>query len=112
MKSTRPPHKSNNTASAQTPEDLLGDLRRLVAEAEKMTGESLGEHGADTLDSLRERFDAAHERISDLYENAKEKIVGGAKRTDEIIRTNPYRSIMVATGVGLLVGVLIGRRSR
>ena len=77
-----------------------------------MMGESLNEHSADALDTLRARFDAAHERISDLYENAKETVVGGAKRTDKIIRTNPYRSIMVATGVGLLVGVLLGRRSR
>jgi len=112
MKSTRVPLKSNNTAPAQTPEDLLSDLRRLVAEAEGMMGESLDGHSEDTLETLRARFDAAHERISDLYENAKGKVVDGAKRTDKIIRANPYRSIMVATGVGLLVGVLIGRRSR
>ncbi len=112
MKSNRVPLKSNHTASAQTHDDLLGDLRRLVAEAEKMVGESPDADGADTPETLRARFDAAHERITDLYENAKEKVVGGTKHADKIIRANPYRSILVATGVGLLVGVLLGRRSR
>ena len=36
----------------------------------------------------------------------------GAKYTDETIRENPYQSMAVAAGLGLLVGVLIGRRSK
>ena len=104
--------KHNHTAHAQTPEDLLNDLRSLVAEAEKMLGDSIGERAADAVATLRARFDAAHERFTDLYENAKDRVVDSAKRTDQVIRTNPYQSIAVAAGVGLLVGVLVGRRGR
>jgi ElaB/YqjD/DUF883 family membrane-anchored ribosome-binding protein len=102
--------KHNHTA--QTPEDLLNDLRSLVAEAEKMLGDSIGERAADAVTTLRARFDAAHERFTDLYENAKDRVVDSAKRTDKVIRTNPYQSIAVAAGVGLLIGVLVGRRGR
>ena len=77
-----------------------------------MIGGSLDEHGADALASLRARFDAAHERVSDLYESAKGSVVDGAKRTDKAIRANPYRSLLVATGIGVLVGVLLSRRKR
>jgi ElaB/YqjD/DUF883 family membrane-anchored ribosome-binding protein len=112
MKSTPVTMKHNHTAPAQTPEDLLNDLRTLVAEAEKMLGDTVGEHAADAVTTLRARFDAAHERFSDLYETAKDKVVDGAKRTDKVIRTNPYQSIAIAAGVGLLVGVLLGRRGR
>ena len=35
-----------------------------------------------------------------------------AQCTDQAIRANPYQSLAIAAGVGILVGVLIGRRSK
>ncbi len=102
--------KNSHDTTAQTPKDLLNDLHALVAEAEKMMGDSLSEHTADAVGALRERFDAAQERMADLYAGAKKKVVAGAQYTDDTIRANPYQSLAVAAGVGLLVGVLLGRR--
>ena len=102
----------NNKSSAQTPKDLLNDLQALVAEAEKMMGESISEHTADAVSALRSRYDAASERMGELYEGARKRVVAGAKCTDEAIRENPYQSMAIAAGVGLLVGVLLGRRSK
>lgn len=102
----------NNKTTAQTPKDLLNDLQALVAEAEKMMGESISEHTADAVGALRVRYDAAAERMGELYEGARKRVVAGAKCTDEAIRENPYQSMAIAAGVGLLVGVLLGRRSK
>jgi ElaB/YqjD/DUF883 family membrane-anchored ribosome-binding protein len=102
----------NNQDTSPTPQDLLNDLQALVAEAEKMMGDSLSEHTADAVSALRTRFNAAQERLGDLYAGAKKKVVAGAQYTDETIRANPYQSIAIAAGVGLLVGVLLGRRSK
>ena len=102
----------NNKTTAQTPKDLLNDLQALVAEAEKMMGESISEHTADAVGALRVRYDAAAERMGEIYEGARKRVVAGAKCTDEAIRENPYQSIAIAAGVGLLVGVLLGRRSK
>jgi ElaB/YqjD/DUF883 family membrane-anchored ribosome-binding protein len=33
-----------------------------------------------------------------------------ARETDRYVRQNPWQSIGIAAGVGLLIGVLIGRR--
>ncbi len=104
--------KNKNDSSTQTPSDLLQDLRTLVADAEKMAGESLSEHSADAMSALRERFDAAQERLGEFYTVARKKVVAGAKCTDEAIRANPYQALAIALGAGLLVGVLLGRRSR
>lgn len=104
--------KSNQDTAAQTPADLLNDLHALVAEAEKMLGESVSEHTADAVHALRARFDAAQHRLGEVYAVARKKVVAGAKCTDEAIRANPYQSIAIAAGVGLLAGVLLGRRSR
>ena len=102
----------NNKDTAHTPKELLSELQTLVAEAEKMMGDSLTEHSEDALSALRSRFDATQERFADIYEGAKKKVVAGAKYTDTTIRENPYQSIAIAAGVGLLIGVLLGRRSK
>ena len=104
--------KNNNETTAQTPKDLLNDLYALVAEAEKMMGDSLSEHTTDAVSALRTRFDAAQERMADLYAGARTRVVAGAKCTDAAIRANPYQSLAIAAGVGLLAGVLLGRRSK
>lgn len=102
----------SNHKNTQTPKELLEDLHALVADAEKMMGESLSEHTADAVAALRTRFDAAQERFMDIYEGAKTRVVAGAKSTDAAIRANPYQSLAVAAGIGLLAGVLLSRRSK
>jgi ElaB/YqjD/DUF883 family membrane-anchored ribosome-binding protein len=102
----------NNKDTAQTPKELLHDLQALVAEAEAMIADSVTEHSAEAIDSLRSRFVAAQERCADAYAGARKKVIAGAKYTDETIRANPYQSLAIAAGLGLLVGVLLGRRSK
>ncbi len=101
----------NRHVPAQTPAELLNDLRTLVVEAEKMMESSVSEHTGEAMDALRTRYEAVQERFGDIYESAKKNVTAGAKYTDETIRANPYQSIAIAAGVGLLVGVLIGRRN-
>jgi ElaB/YqjD/DUF883 family membrane-anchored ribosome-binding protein len=100
-----------NTEST-TPSDLLNDLKNLVTEAEKMMGESITEHTAAAVDTLRSRFESAHARLAELSADVKKQVVAGARCTDQTIRANPYQSLAIAAGVGVLVGVLIGRRNR
>ncbi len=95
---------------AQSPKDLLDDLHTLVTEAEKVLAETNSTHAGETMAALRSRLDSAQARLSELYSTAKQRTIAGAKFTDETIRSNPYQSIAVAAGVGLLVGILLGRR--
>ena len=102
----------SNKDTAHTPKELLHDLQALVVEAETLLTDSGSEQSAEVVDNLRERFSAAQDRLADLCEGARKKVVAGARCTDETIRANPYQSIAIAVGVGLLVGVLVGRRSK
>jgi len=102
----------NNKDTVHTPKELLTELQALVAEAETMIAGSPSDHSADALGNLHSRFSAAQERFSDLYTGARKKVVAGAKYTDAAIRENPYQSLAIALGVGVLVGVLVGRRSK
>jgi ElaB/YqjD/DUF883 family membrane-anchored ribosome-binding protein len=102
----------NNKDTAHTPKELLGELQALVSEAETMMADSLSEHTAEAIGNLRERFGAAQERFSDMYDRTKKKVVAGVKYTDTTIRENPYQSIAIAMGVGVLLGILVGRRGK
>ena len=102
----------NNQETARTPKELLDELQALVAEAETMMGDSLAEQSAEAIESLRARFAAVQERFADVYSGTRKKVIAGAKYTDETIRANPYQSLAIAAGIGLLVGIFLGRRSK
>ena len=46
----------------------------------------------------------------EVWDKSKESVKETAKKTDEAIRSHPYESLGIAFGVGILIGVLIGRR--
>lgn len=105
-----PTMRTHTDPHAQSPKDLLDDLHTLVTEAEQVLSDSNSSHASETMIALRARLDSAQARLGELYSTAKQRTFAGAKFTDETIRANPYQSLAVVAGVGLLVGILIGRR--
>ncbi len=69
-----------------------------------MMGESISEHTSDAGGAPHSRVNTAQERLSDLDENARTKVVAAAKCTDTAIRENPYQAVAITAGVGVLVG--------
>ena len=104
--------KNNSESTAQTPQDLLNELRTLVTEAEHMMADSLTEHSEEAISAMKARFTAAQERLSAFYDGARKRVVAGAKCTAAAIRANPYQSLAIAAVTGLLIGVLLGRRTK
>ena len=105
--------KNSRTATdEQSPDTFITDLRALVTEAQKLLDASPDDSNGETGLALRERFEAARDRFNDIYATAKKKVVAGGKYADETIRANPYQSIAIAAGVGVLVGILVGRRGK
>jgi ElaB/YqjD/DUF883 family membrane-anchored ribosome-binding protein len=103
---------NNDSASVLTPNELLTELHTLVGEAEAMFARFAAAPSSSPIESLRARFGAVQESVAGAYTKARKNVVAGAKYTDETIRANPYQSLAIAAGAGLLVGVLIGRRSQ
>ncbi len=104
--------KRKDPDESQSPTELLSQLQALVLEVETIMAGTGGEQTAEVISGLRKRLAAAQGTITELYEDAKDKVVAGAQRTDEAIRENPYQSMAIALGVGVLLGVLVGRRRR
>lgn len=99
----------NNKHTTLTPKEMLTELQELVIGAQGLLVGSVSEHSTGALDNLCERFGAAQERFGAVCDQAKQRVVAGAKCADSTIRQNPYQALAVALGVGLLVGVLATR---
>lgn len=101
----------NRTESSmtETPEQIIEHISRLMAEAEAMLAGPVADQVSGKLSDLKSRLTDARDRVGDMYTRARKNVIAGAKYTDETIRENPYYSISVALGVGVLLGVLVGR---
>jgi len=90
-------------------EKLMGDLKVLSRDAEAVLVATAGQAG-EKMGELRNRLSNVVESAKATCHRIEEKAVAGAKVADKTIREHPYESIGVAFGVGLLIGVLVGRR--
>jgi ElaB/YqjD/DUF883 family membrane-anchored ribosome-binding protein len=90
-------------------EKLLRDLQEVVEDGEELLragASELSEKGS----AARERLSAALESAKETGKRLRERTIAGARATDKVIRENPYQSIGIAFGVGILIGILIRRR--
>jgi len=52
----------------------------------------------------------AKAKIADAQDALLERTRAAARATDDYVHDNPWRAVGVAAGVGLVIGLLIGRR--
>lgn len=85
---------------------LVKDAQSLLSAAASLTG--------NKADELRERgmelLDQALGKASKYQDQAKVKGKELAQATDVYVKDNPWRTVAVAAGVGLLLGVILGRK--
>lgn len=90
-------------------DQLVQDLKNVVRDAEDLMKATAGEVG-EKARAARERLAAAVDSARETCTQLEEKAIAGAKATDRVIREHPYQSLGIAFGVGVLIGVLVGRK--
>ena len=94
-------------------ERLLADLRTLAHDSEELLKATAGDV-SEKAKEARSRLNSALERTKATVDELQSQAIAGAKaaakKADAVIREHPYESLGVAFGVGLIVGVLVGRR--
>jgi ElaB/YqjD/DUF883 family membrane-anchored ribosome-binding protein len=99
--------------SIVTKEKLVADLKTVVTDAEellRLTASQAGEKVGELRVRMQENLVSARHKLADAEAALKEKSREVARATDDYVHEHPWKSISVAAGVGLLVGLLIGRR--
>ena len=95
--------------SQEANQELASDLKQVAHDAEALLKATASET-SDKVKEVRSRLTQALESAKETCARIQDKTVQAAKATDHVIREHPYESIGVAFGVGLLIGVLVGRR--
>jgi ElaB/YqjD/DUF883 family membrane-anchored ribosome-binding protein len=103
----------NETTQDITTDTLVEDLKVVMRDAEALikatsaqTGEKIQEVRARAEESLRQ----ARERLTQLEDEALQRAREVADATEEYVRENPWQSLGIAAGIGLVLGILISRR--
>jgi ElaB/YqjD/DUF883 family membrane-anchored ribosome-binding protein len=96
---------SNLTAEQGTKEKLVQDLMTLVNDAEELVKAT----GGQLADKSKVELSAALDRVRTSCRKLQDRAIDGARSADRIIRENPYQSVGIAFGIGLLIGVLVNR---
>ena len=96
-----------------TTDQLVADLKTVMQDAEALlratssqTGERIHEIRAQDEQSLRQ----ARVRVGELEQEARRRAQEMADQTEVYMRENPWQSVGIAAGVGLLIGLLLSRR--
>ncbi len=96
-----------------TTDQLVADLKNVVNDAEALLKATSSQTG-DRIQEVRARAEAslrqARTRLNELEEQALRTAREMADATEGYVRDNPWQSVGVAAGVGLLLGLLLGRR--
>jgi len=96
-----------------TKEQLIADFKTVVADAEALL-KATANHGGDELAEVRakaeESLRVVKARMAESQAELLVKTKEAVKATDAYVHENPWKAVGVAVGVGLVVGLLSGRR--
>ncbi len=98
-----------NVSTSKLVEDLkvvMQDAEALLKATSAQAGEKIQEVRVRAEESLR----AAQAHLSAFEDEALKRAGEVADVTKEYVRENPWQSVGIAAGIGLLVGLLLSRR--
>ncbi len=94
-------------------ERLMTDLQAVIRDTEnllKATAGDASERAAKARTHAEESLHKARARLGELEQEVAARAREAAHKTNAYVHEHPWPSIGVAAGVGLLIGLLIGRR--
>lgn len=103
----------NRFSGVISQEKLVSDIKGVIADAEDMlsaTADQAGEKIANLRARAQERLSDARERLAEAEAVLVEKTKAAAQATDDYVHESPWTAVGIAAGVGVLVGLILGRR--
>ena len=97
-------------ASSRT---LIDDLSRVVADAEALlaaTAHDASERAREARERASGSVEQARQRLEGLEQDNRTRAKAAADDASEYVRENPWQAIGVAAAVGVVIGLLLGRR--
>lgn len=100
--------------TAETAQDILkADFQALVRDTEKLlehTATLAGDQADELRAQIHESLVRARETLQETEDNLRQRGQAAVSSAEDYVQSNPWQSIGIAAGVGLLIGLLAGRR--
>ena len=103
----------SDAANEVSKEKLVQDFKLVIADAEellKATAAQAGEKVAAARERIQDRLHSAKIKVAEAEEAVMIRTREAARVTDEFVHDKPWYAVGIAAGVGLIIGLLIGRR--
>jgi ElaB/YqjD/DUF883 family membrane-anchored ribosome-binding protein len=96
-----------------TSEKLMQDMRVVVADAEDLLKATAGQTG-ERIEKIRARAEeslrTARNRMQITGKAVQESATEAVRTVDDQVQKNPWTAVGIAAGVGLVLGIILGRR--
>ena len=106
-------HAHAPEAAATGADQLIGEFKALMADAEALIHATEGQHEG-AIGSIRakalETLAGAKESLSGVEGQLAEKAKAAAQGADDFVHRKPWEAVGVAAGLGLLIGLFIRRK--
>jgi ElaB/YqjD/DUF883 family membrane-anchored ribosome-binding protein len=99
--------------SVAAQEKLVSDIKAVITDAEDVlnaTADQAGEKVATLRARIQARLGEAKGRLVEAEALLVAKSKAAAQATDAYVHESPWQAVGIAAGVGLLVGLVLGRR--
>ena len=97
----------------QAKDELVANLRRVISDAEDLLAATAGDADskiAELRARARKNLAVARDKLADADAALRAQARRAMNATDDYVPDNPWSSIGAAAAIGMLVGVLLGRR--
>lgn len=104
---------SSTCSSDVTREKLIADFKAVITDTEELlraTAGQAGEKASELRSRLQQRLIAAKDSLADAQIMVSDRAKQIGRAADDYVHDNPWRSVAVAASLGIVVGLLIGRR--
>jgi ElaB/YqjD/DUF883 family membrane-anchored ribosome-binding protein len=102
-----------STEANVSKDKLVQDFRAVVADAEellKATANQAGEKVAVARERIQDSLHTAKVKLAEAEDVLVQRSKQAARATDDYVHENPWQAVGMAAGIGLVIGLLIGRR--
>ena len=92
---------------------LVDEFSSVLSEAETLldkAAKETGDKARDLRSQVEARLLSAKLKLQELEGEAVDRAKAAARATDDYVHANPWRSVGIAAGAGLVIGMLISRR--
>ena len=89
-------------AMERASDKLMQDLRAVMVDAEELLKATAGQTG--------ERIEKVRARAEQSVSKARERLGAAGQEVNDRVQENPWTAVGLAAGVGLVVGMILGRK--